>query len=213
MFLSPLSEFYGRRIIYLCAFGMYFVWLIPCAVAQNIQTMLVVRFFDGLAGSAFLSVAGGTVGDMFPKDKLSAPMMVYTASPFVGPEVGPVIGGFINQFANWRWSFWVLVIWAGIQWLLIVFFVPETYAPVLLRKKAIKLRKETGDDRWQAPIEKMNKSVAKTVLWSCIRPFQLLFFEQMCLNLCLLSAILLGILYLFFGVRRSKPQHILAVPR
>lgn len=46
----------------------------------------------------------------------------------------------------------------------------------------------------------MQKSVAKTVLWSCIRPFQLLFFEPMCLNLCLLSAVLLGILYLFFGV-------------
>ncbi|RMY75434.1 hypothetical protein D0862_13931 [Hortaea werneckii] len=199
MFLSPLSEFYGRRIIYLCAFGMYFVWLIPCAVAQNIQTMLVVRFFDGLAGSAFLSVAGGTVGDMFTKDKLSAPMVVYTASPFVGPQVGPVVGGFINQFADWQWSFWVLLIWAGVMWTLIFFFVPETYAPVLLRQKAVMLRKETGDDRWQAPIERLQRSVAKTVLWSCIRPFQLLFFEQMCLNLCLLSAILLGIIYLFFG--------------
>lgn len=79
MFLSPLSEFYGRRIIYLCAFGMYFVWLVPCAVAPNVATMLIVRFFDGLAGSAFLSVAGGTVGDMFPREELSAPMMVYTA--------------------------------------------------------------------------------------------------------------------------------------
>nr|POE49016.1 efflux pump atb [Quercus suber] len=87
MVLSPLSEFYGRRIIYLCAFGMFFIWLIPCAVANNIATMLVVRFFDGLAGSAFLSVAGGTVGDMFPREKLSAPMMVYTASPFIGQVV------------------------------------------------------------------------------------------------------------------------------
>lgn len=66
---------------------------------------------------------------------------------FVGPEVGPVIGGFINQYTNWRWSFWVLLIWAGVQWTLILFFVPETYAPVLLRRKAIKLRQETGDNR------------------------------------------------------------------
>jgi len=43
---------------------MYFIWLIPCAVAQNIQTMLIVRFFDGLAGSAFLSVAGGSKYDL-----------------------------------------------------------------------------------------------------------------------------------------------------
>lgn len=210
MVLSPLSEFYGRRMIYLCAFGAYLIWLIPCAVAQNAQTMLIARFFDGFAGSAFLSVAGGTVGDMFPREKLSAPMMIYTASPFVGPQVGPVIGGFINQFVNWRWSFWVLLIWAGVQWLSIFFFVPETYAPVLLRNKAIKLRKETGDDRWKAPIEKMDRSVLSTVLWSCIRPFQLLVLEWMVLNLCLLCAILLGILYLFFGVG-DRPMHALCL--
>lgn len=62
--------------------------------------MLVARFFDGLAGSAFLSVAGGTVGDMFAKHvrnhtaktgaelmhlkELSAPMMIYSAAPFIG---------------------------------------------------------------------------------------------------------------------------------
>ena len=115
-------------------------------------------------------------------------------------QVGPVIGGFIDTYLVWRWSFWVLIIWAGVNWLLLFFLVPETYTPVLLRRKAIKLRKETGDDRWKAPIEIMNKSVVKTVAWSCVRPFQLLFFEQMCLGLCLLSAILLGILYLFFGV-------------
>ena len=148
MFLSPLSEFYGRRIIYICSFGAFFVWLIACAVAPNIGSMLVFRFvrilmdrtllsnlftratlahhnncprkssinlrdlltllsfcvqIDGLAGSAFLSVAGGTVGDMFTRERLSAPMMVYTASPFAGPELGPLIGGFINQFIDWRW--------------------------------------------------------------------------------------------------------------
>ena len=62
----------------------FLIWIIPCAIAKNIATMLVSRFFDGLAGSAFLSVAGGTVGDMFAKHELSLPMMVYTASPFIG---------------------------------------------------------------------------------------------------------------------------------
>ena len=53
--------------------------------------MLIVRFIDGLAGSAFLSVAGGTVGDVFKKEELSLPMLVYTASPFLGPEIGKKI--------------------------------------------------------------------------------------------------------------------------
>ncbi|KAF2438008.1 MFS general substrate transporter [Karstenula rhodostoma CBS 690.94] len=199
MVLSPLSEFYGRRPIYICSFTFFLIFTVPCAFAQNIQTMLVARFLDGLAGSAFLSVAGGTVGDMFAKHELSAPMMVYTASPFVGPELGPLVGGFIVQNTTWRWCFYVLMIWSAVQLALIVLFVPETYHPVLLRNKAIRLRKETGNPDWIAPIEKLSRSIVKTVLWSCIRPFQLLFFEPMCLNLCILSAILLGIIYLFFG--------------
>ncbi|RAQ48886.1 MFS transporter [Aspergillus flavus] len=199
LFLGPLSEFYGRRYIYITSFTIFLIWLIPCAVAKNIETMIVCRFFNGIAGSAFLSVAGGTVGDLFARHELSAPMMLYTASPFVGPEVGPLVGGFINQFTTWRWTFYVLLIWTGVMLISIVLFVPETYHPVLLRQKAEKLRKETGDDRWKAPIERLNRSVARTVLHSIYRPVLLLTLEPMCLCLCIFSAILLGIIYLFFG--------------
>ncbi|KAJ5368270.1 drug/proton antiporter YHK8, partial [Penicillium cataractarum] len=199
LFLSPLSEFYGRRNIYIVSFSLFLIWLIPCAVAKNTQTMLVSRFFNGLSGSAFLSVAGGTVGDMFDRHELAFPMMLYTASPFIGPEVGPLVGGFINYFTGWRWTFYVLLIWTGVLLVSMIFLVPETYHPVLLRRKAQKLRQETGDDRWKAPIEKMQRSVAQTVLRSMYRPIMLLTMEPMCLNLCVFSAILLGILYLFFG--------------
>jgi multidrug resistance protein len=199
MLLGPLSEFYGRRYIYIVSFVLFVIWLVPCAVAQNIQTILVARFFDGVAGSAFLSVAGGTVGDMFSREELQAPMMIFTASPFIGPPIGPLIGNFINQFANWRWSFYVLLIWAGVMLVLITLFIPETYHPVLLRRKAIKVRDETGDKRWHAPIEKMDKSILQTIIRSCYRPFLLLTLEPMCLNLCIFSALLLGVLYLWFG--------------
>lgn len=85
MMLGPLSEFYGRRPIYILGFSMFFIWVIPSAVAKNIQTMLVARFLDGFSGSAFLSVAGGTVGDLFNKEQLAGPMMIYSSAPFLGP--------------------------------------------------------------------------------------------------------------------------------
>nr|KAK5443221.1 hypothetical protein LTR18_005899 [Exophiala xenobiotica] len=199
MILGPLSEFYGRRPIYIYAYIFFTIWLIPCALAKNIQTMLIVRFLDGFSGSAFLSVAGGTVGDMFNREQLQGPMMIYTASPMIGPGLGPIIGGFINYNTSWRWSYYVLLMWAGVMLVIITIFVPETYMPVLLRKKARMKRKETGDDRWKAPIEMYEKSLFWTVVKSLYRPFLLLFMEPMCSNLCLLSSILLGILYLFFG--------------
>jgi MFS family permease len=50
-------------------------------VAPNIQTLLVARFFNGFAGAALLSVAGGSVGDLFGREELHLPMMVYMGSP------------------------------------------------------------------------------------------------------------------------------------
>ena len=116
----------------------------------------------------------------------------------VGPGAGPLIGGFINQNINWRWTFWVLMIWSVFMLVSLYIFVPETYHPVLLRDRAISLRKSTGDPRYRAPIEKMTRSITQTVLWSCIRPFELLIFEPMLLFLGTFTALLLGILYLFF---------------
>jgi MFS family permease len=126
-------------------------------------------------------------------------MMVFTAAPFIGPVLGPLVGGFINQYTHWRWTYYVLIIWSFVLWVLLILFVPETYHPVLLRNKARKIRAETGDERYKAPMEMTNKSIPRTVLMSLYRPFQLLALEFMVLNLCLFSAILLGILYLFFG--------------
>lgn len=197
--LGPMSEFYGRRIIYVVSFAFFIVFLIPCALAQNTETLLVARFLDGIAGSAFLSVAGGSVGDMFSKMTLQAPMLVYTASPFLGPEFGPLLGGFISEYTTWRWTFYMLLIWAGTTWALIILFVPETYQPVLLKRKAERMRKETGESRYYAPIEKQDQSLLKAVSYSCLRPFQMLALEPMCLILCVFTALLLGILYLFFG--------------
>lgn len=76
---------------------------------------------------------------------------------------------------------------------------PMPVDPVRLREKARARRRETGDERWKAAMEKTDKSMARAVGLSLLRPFQLLLWEPMCLLLCLFSAILLGILYLFFG--------------
>jgi MFS family permease len=83
MFLAPLSEFYGRRLIYLVSFTFFTLFLIPCALARHISVLLIFRFLSGMVGSVFLSVAGGTVGDMFSKSEVGPPMTVFTAATFV----------------------------------------------------------------------------------------------------------------------------------
>ncbi|KAK0743295.1 major facilitator superfamily domain-containing protein [Schizothecium vesticola] len=200
-FWSPLAEFYGRRPIYLVSFLSFLIFLIPSAVAQNIETIIVTRFLQGLAGSAFLSVSGGTVGDLFSRDDMQAPMALFTLAPFVGPSTGPLIGGLENTFLpSWRWTHYIVLMEAGVILAALWFFVPETYHPVLLAHKAARLRKSTGDPRHLAPMETgPPRSVRQTISVSLLRPLQMLYHEPMCLILDLYSAVLLGLLYLFFG--------------
>jgi hypothetical protein len=81
LLFAPLSEFFGRKPIYVVSLLLYIIWLFPCAFAPSIEVLLVSRFLDGVSGSAFVTVAGGTVGDLFEKKDISGPMLVFTASP------------------------------------------------------------------------------------------------------------------------------------
>ena len=70
---------------------------------------------------------------MFPRHQLQMPMAIFSVSPFVGPSLGPLIGGFINYYTSWRWTYYVLIVWAFILLVAIVFLVPETYRKPQLR--------------------------------------------------------------------------------
>ncbi|KAJ5597202.1 hypothetical protein N7537_007286 [Penicillium hordei] len=197
MFVAPISEFYGRRPIYIASLALFTIWLIPCAVANNFGTLLAGRMLGGLTSAAFQSVAGGTIGDLFTRETLQLPMMIYTATPFAGPVLGPLIGGFINSFTSWRWSFYVIIIWSASLWVVMLLFMKETYAPVLLRKKALRL--QAASAKSGTPVQPGALSMQKVFLRSMYRPFLLLLLEPMCLCLCLYTAVIIGTLYLFFG--------------
>jgi hypothetical protein len=69
----------------------------------------------------------------------------------------------------------------------------------LLRRKAEQLLKQTANLGLLALSEKNSFPLQSVILRSIYRPGLLLAFEPMCLCLCIYSALLLGILYLFFG--------------
>jgi len=195
---GPFSEVYGRAIIYRVSYVLLVLLSFPVVFAPNLAVMLVFRFLLGAAGASFLSVAGGSMADMFAGPKVGTPMAVYTISPFLGPEFGPLIGGFINQNLYWRWTYRILLIWTSAELVAIFLLVPESYAPVLRKWKARKLRKETGDETWWAPLDRHEISMSRSLMLSCYVPFKLLLYERMALLLDTWNALLLGILYLMF---------------
>ncbi|TFK50659.1 MFS general substrate transporter [Heliocybe sulcata] len=198
LLVGPLSEVYGRNVVYRVSYFLFFVFTWPIVFAPDIVVFLVFRFITGFCGSAFLSVAGGSIGDLFDNHSVANPMAVYTMSPFIGPVLGPLISGFINQNTNWRWTYRTLIIWIFVQTIALYILVPETYEPVLVKRKAAKMRKSSGDENYYAPLERDSPSVWKAIEISCYKPFQLLLYDRMALLLDTWNALILGILYLAF---------------
>ncbi|KAI9451097.1 MFS general substrate transporter [Russula earlei] len=195
---GPMSETYGRNAVYRLSFSLFFACMFPVAFAPNISVYLIFRFISGYCGAAFLSVAGGSVSDMFSNAQVATPMAVYTICPFLGPELGPILSGFINQHLRWRWTFYILIIWSFVQAVALIIVVPETYIPVILKMKAKRLRETTGDPNWYASMEKEHASLMRTLLANCYKPFYFLLSDHMALLLNLWDSLILGILYLTF---------------
>ncbi|KAH8681207.1 multidrug resistant protein [Xylariales sp. PMI_506] len=194
---APLSEVYGRRVIYGSTLLIAVVFIIPCAVAKNIGTLLVCRAIDGIAFSAPMTLVGGTLADLWKNEERGVPMAAFSAAPFIGPAIGPLVGGYLSV-AGWRWLYWIQLILAGIVWILITFTVPETYAPTILARRAAKLRKETGDETHVTEQDLDRRSLGERMRIFLVRPLQLLFQELIVFLISLYMSVLYGLLYMFF---------------
>lgn len=211
IFLSPISEFHGRKVVYVSGLLLTICFEFLTAFCRNIGGMLFGRFAAGFFASAFMSVASGSFSDLFrntdrnvddPVDQdkeLARALVLYSVSPFIGPGLGPcILGAIANQDISFRWTFIVLIIWSSIMCIIVFFFIPETYEPELLKRKAKRIRKETGDTRYYAPIEITKITLYDSVLTSSKRPMLLIFRDQMTLALCFYTAFTLSIVYMFF---------------
>lgn len=83
LFLSPLSEIYGRRPILAAANLFICVWQIGCALAPNIGGLIVFRFLAGVGGAGCLSIGGGVISDLFPKEERGLASALFAMGPLV----------------------------------------------------------------------------------------------------------------------------------
>ncbi|KAF2634763.1 MFS multidrug transporter [Massarina eburnea CBS 473.64] len=196
---GPLSELYGRKIPLFTGFFIFAIFQIPVAVAQNLQTIMVCRFFGGVFGSAPLGIVGGQLTDFWGPLDRGVAMCIFAGATFIGPVAGPIVGGFVVQsYLGWRWTEWITAI-MGFSFGTIGFIiVPETYGAVLLSRRAQKIRFETKNWAIHAKIDEQQadlKTIAEKYL---LRPFQMLMQEPILILVTLYMSLIYGILYLFF---------------
>jgi multidrug resistance protein len=197
LFLAPLSEMFGRRIVLQLSNAFFIVFTVACAVAQDRVQLSIFRFFAGLGGSAPLTIGGGTVSDLMVPEERGVAMSIYSLGPLMGPALGPIIGGWIIQeTGKWRWIFGVASIAAGFTAAIGLFILPETYAPIILEKKAKKLRKESGNPKLHTVFDLAKVRWQEKFRHNMVRPFILIATQPIIIVLGVYLMVIYGCMYL-----------------
>ncbi|CAG8220341.1 unnamed protein product [Penicillium salamii] len=195
---SPLSEIIGRRPVYIISLFLYTVFNIPCALSPNIGGLLVCRFLCGVFSSSGLSLAGGTIADIWSIEERGMAIAYFAAAPYCGPVLGPIVTGWINVGSGrLDLFFWVNLAFSGAIMVLIG-LVPETYAPVILKRRAARLRKESGNPNIITEMEKTKPSFREIARTSLIRPITMIMTEPVLDLMCMYIVLIYSMLYAFF---------------
>ena len=195
---SPLSEIIGRQPVYILSLGLYVIFNIPCALSPNIGGLLVCRFLCGVFSSSGLALAGGTIADIWSIEDRGMAIAYFAAAPYCGPVVGPIVCGWINVGSHrLDLFFWTNMAFAGVV-MIFVGLIPETYAPVILKRRAARLRKETGNPNIITEQEKVKLTLREIVKTSLIRPITMIMTEPVLDLMCMYIVLIYSMLYAFF---------------
>ena len=171
--------------MYLITLLFFVLFEIGTACSTTFHGRIILRFFAGFAGSTPLSNAGGSLADLWSPEERTVSFAIFANAGFLGPTLGPVIGSAISDWSDlgFQWCDWISAIWGGLVLLLSLLFLPETFAPVLLKFKSQQTRKLTGDERYMSALERVRQTVPFKVHFveALARPFMMLIYEPIVL--------------------------------
>ncbi|PYH94538.1 MFS general substrate transporter [Aspergillus ellipticus CBS 707.79] len=197
---GPLSELYGRQIIYFVTYALTTVCAGATIASQNIATLLILRGLAGAIGASATSNAGGVVSDLYVARDRGLATIAYIGPPFLGPSLGPVVCDFLAVAKGWTWVQGLTTIFIGTVFLFGVCLTPETYAPILLKRRAEKLTKMTGKVCVsRLDVDNGQKKASDVFKKTMVRPWVLLFKEPIVLLLSVYMAIIYGTMYMEFA--------------
>lgn len=83
--LAPLSEMYGRPLVINCSSIVFNAFLLGCALAPNMPSLIIMRLFAGIGGSAIMTIVSACIGDVFRVHERASASAIVIGTPSLSP--------------------------------------------------------------------------------------------------------------------------------
>lgn len=131
MMIAGFSDGAGRRPAYIICFVIYLAANLGLALQDNYAALMVLRCLQSGGSSGTVALAQGVVGDLVTSAERGSYIAFASAPTVLGPLLSPIIGGALSESLGYHSVFWFLFIFAGITFILILLFMPETCRKVV----------------------------------------------------------------------------------
>ncbi|OXV05419.1 hypothetical protein Egran_06813 [Elaphomyces granulatus] len=178
---APLSELYGRRIIYWSNLPMLVIFNAIAAASDNIVVLIIFRFL------------AGTVVDLWNPKSAGRVALTYILAPFLGPSLGPLVGAYvIAQYNNnWKFSIWIILFICAPVGIVMV-FMKETSKSRILYLRAKKRGEKIIGEKDEVP-------VMKKIGIAMLRPLHMCTVEPLAFFLSVYTGFNFAMIFSFFG--------------
>lgn len=155
MVWAPLSELpaVGRSPVYVVTLVVFVSLQFAVIYAKNLGMLLAFRFLTGFLGSPVLATGAASMTDIWDTGTRDYMIAIWACFAISAPVLGPLVGGFAYSAKGWTWTIWELLWLSGFALVVLFFFLPETFAPNILSRRARRIRRITGDQRYASEAE------------------------------------------------------------
>jgi MFS family permease len=202
MSLAPLSEYYGRRPVYVVSYGIFLVLLLVSSLARSVPLFLLLRVLSGYFSSVTISNFGGTIADLFHYHDTGPAMSLFLWAATGGSPTGFVLFSLVAQGRSWQAVFRIMLVICFAFWVILtaaLYHLGETRHSVLLLRRARSLQKSTGNENIHVPDEIKERGPQQLFGTALTRPFRFLATEAIVQFGALYNGYLYGLSFLFNG--------------
>jgi MFS transporter, DHA2 family, multidrug resistance protein len=100
-----LADRFGRKKLFIICVAGFTVASFLCALAQNIEQMVLFRLLQGMAGAALVPLSQSTLLDAYSVEERGSAMAIWGVGVMLGPIMGPTLGGWLTDNYSWHWVF------------------------------------------------------------------------------------------------------------
>lgn len=109
-FSGYLSRLLSTRVLFTISALSFTIASLGCALATNLETMIVLRALQGFLGGAMIPTVFASTYMIFPRNKMASATVIIGLVATLAPTIGPTLGGYLTQLFSWHWLFLINIV-------------------------------------------------------------------------------------------------------